>query len=86
VACAIIRHIAYQLQTNIPVHVNIILSDQTCIAMHTQLIQQTLEQMRLACSNIDIDSVSHLRRLIELNLGDAQAAERELAELMSNFD
>lgn len=35
----------------------------------------------LRCDKIDIDSVSHLRRLIELNLGDADLLSRELSEL-----
>lgn len=74
----------YHIHPNMPLLVKIILSDQTCIAMTTQVVHQTLEQMRLACTNIDIDSVSHLRRLIELNLGDAAAAERELSELLSD--
>ena len=34
------------------------------------------------CSEaIDIDSISHLRRLVELNLGDPELVNRELAEL-----
>jgi len=31
--------------------------------------------------SIDIDSISHLRRLVELNLGDPELVNRELAEL-----
>jgi hypothetical protein len=71
------------VDAHLPLFVKIILSDQSSIAMSTQLIQQTIEQLRLACHSIDIDSVGHLRRLIELNLGDAQAAERELSDLLS---
>ncbi len=33
------------------------------------------------CDKIDIDSASHLRRLLELNLGDAELLSRELTEL-----
>lgn len=33
------------------------------------------------CDKIDIDSASHLRRLLELNLGDADLLSRELTEL-----
>ena len=33
------------------------------------------------CNKIDIDSASHLRRLLELNLGDADLLSRELTEL-----
>lgn len=76
----------YQLQPTTPILVKIILSDQTCIAMSTQVVHQTLEQLHLSCNTIDIDSISHLRRLIELNLGDAAAADRELSELLAVED
>lgn len=33
------------------------------------------------CIKIDIDSASHLRRLLELNLGDSDLLSRELTEL-----
>ncbi len=35
----------------------------------------------IQCNQIDIDSISHLRRLAELNLGDAELVERELTAL-----
>ncbi len=35
----------------------------------------------LRCERIDIESASHLRRLLELNLGDADLLSRELNEL-----
>ena len=37
----------------------------------------------LACLLIDLDSVTHLRRLVELNLGDATLLERELSALVA---
>jgi hypothetical protein len=74
----------YQLQPTTPILVKIILSDQTSIAMSAHVVNQTLEQLHLACVTIDIDSISHLRRLIELNIGDASAAERELSELIAD--
>ncbi|MFC5303210.1 PilZ domain-containing protein [Azospira restricta] len=36
----------------------------------------------LACHSIDLDSATHLRRLVELNLGDTALLERELAALV----
>lgn len=68
-----------------PVLVKILLSDQTCIAMSVKVAHQHHQQTGMFCSSIDINSVIHLRRLIELNLGDATAAERELSELMSDY-
>lgn len=37
----------------------------------------------LLCQAIDIDSVTHLRRLVELNLGDPALLERELSALIA---
>ena len=34
------------------------------------------------CEHIDLDSISHLRRLVELNLGDSEILQRELSELV----
>ncbi len=38
-------------------------------------------QMGFECNLIDLDSIIHLRRLVELNLGDATLLERELSAL-----
>lgn len=37
----------------------------------------------LRCVAIDLDSITHLRRLIEMNLGDPKLAERELRALLA---
>lgn len=71
--------------TEQPILVKILLSDNTTIAMSVMVAHQHHNQTGLVCTSIDIDSVSHLRRLIELNLGDATAAERELSELLSDY-
>lgn len=36
----------------------------------------------ITCREIDLDSITHLRRLVELNLCDAGLLEREMAELV----
>lgn len=36
----------------------------------------------LACQAMDLDSVTHLRRLVQLNLGDESLAEREFSRLV----
>lgn len=38
----------------------------------------------LLCLGIDLDSVTHLRRLVELNLGDPELLERELSALIAD--
>ncbi len=42
-----------------------------------------LEDTRIGvlCQHIDMDSITHLRRLIELNAGDPELLQRELAQL-----
>jgi hypothetical protein len=40
------------------------------------------DRLGLYCHHIDIDSVSHLKRLIELNVGNADMLQRELAHLL----
>lgn len=35
------------------------------------------------CRSIDLESITHLRRLIEVNLGDPTASERELKALIA---
>ena len=34
------------------------------------------------CEHIDLDSISHLKRLVELNLGDEELLHRELSALI----
>ncbi len=36
------------------------------------------------CESIDLDSIGHLRKLVEYNLGDSELADREFAELCHN--
>lgn len=36
----------------------------------------------LLCESIDLDSITHLRRLVELNAGDPALLERELSALV----
>ncbi len=36
----------------------------------------------LLCESIDLDSITHLRRLVELNAGDPALLERELSSLV----
>ncbi|MFG5410056.1 hypothetical protein ABXN37_20595 [Piscinibacter sakaiensis] len=40
-------------------------------------------EIGLACTGLDLDSATHLRRLIALNLGDPALAERDLQALVS---
>lgn len=39
-------------------------------------------QLGFRCDSIDLESIAHLRRLVELNLGDEALLHRELAALV----
>lgn len=56
------------------------------IAMAGEVAHVELEGLRvgLLCRSIDIESITHLRRLLEINLGDAQLLERELKALIAS--
>jgi len=71
-----------QLDESQPLEVQIRLSEDLEIDMHCRLAHRQKDRLGLACLSIDLDSIQHLRRLIELNLGDPAAMERELSELM----
>lgn len=49
--------------------------------MEVVLTRTQPQSLGFVCRHIDLDSISHLRRLVELNLGDEQLLERELAAL-----
>ncbi len=55
---------------------------QESINMKLKLKNQRGNQIGLACYHIDLDSISHLRRLIELNLGDSTILERDFESLV----
>ncbi|MDD1784092.1 PilZ domain-containing protein [Enterovibrio sp. ZSDZ35] len=49
--------------------------------MELRLIQENGEYLRFLIDHIDIDSASHLKRLVELNVGNDDLLHRELAQL-----
>ncbi|MGK0499077.1 MAG: hypothetical protein ACJAYG_000708 [Oceanicoccus sp.] len=61
--------------------VDIALADDTTISMTVNCRHSNDDQLGFECQHIDIDSISHLRRLVELNIGDSDLLERELAAL-----
>jgi hypothetical protein len=51
------------------------------IVMNVAIVHQEGNEIGVQCNGIDIDSVSLLRRLIELNLGDDEQLHKELSQL-----
>lgn len=57
------------------------LSDEVSIIMEVSAVHTVGNRVGFRCEHIDIDSMSNLRRLVELNLGNSELLERELAGL-----
>ena len=55
----------------------------TLIRMEGPITHGKKGDFGMFCRVIDIDSITHLRRLVELNLGDESLLERELSHLLA---
>ncbi len=69
-----------------PLNIRISLADDSHIKMETQLIHSTQSQVGCHCLHIDLDSITLLKRLIELNLGSDEFIEREFSALLSEHE
>lgn len=58
------------------------LGTQATISMSADVMHVAGQRVGLECERIDLDSVTHLRRLVELNSGDPALLDRELASLI----
>lgn len=72
----------YHLRSDLPCHVKIHLAENTSITMQVTLVHSSNSALGFHCTSIDMDSITHLRRLIEANLEDPNASERVLSELV----
>ncbi|SMF23397.1 PilZ domain-containing protein [Alteromonadaceae bacterium Bs31] len=72
----------YRIDVTEPLQASIPLADDALIEMQVTLAHSSNEQLGFRCESIDIDSIGHLRRLVELNLPDEHAVERVLSELL----
>lgn len=74
-------------QVGMPCLVKLPLGDtadaEIVIAMAGELTHVEGRHAGVLCRSIDIESITHLRRLIEVNLGDPAASERELKALIA---
>ena len=72
----------YVLDVESPIDASIILSDDAEIQMSALIAHSNDKHLGFKCRSIDMDSIAHLRRLIELNINDDSAADRVLSELI----
>lgn len=66
---------------HLPVDISIHLGGDIQICMTARVANHRDDKVGLACEYIDVDSMTHLRRLVELNMGDTSLLERELSAL-----
>jgi len=65
-----------------PFKVNLELKDSDIhIIMDAVVAHQEQDKVGFHCKHIDLDSITHLRRLVELNVGDSEILHRELFAL-----
>ena len=68
--------------TGTPCALELVLDDDiSVVRMEGHVAHSESARVGLVCESIDIDSITHLRRLLELNLGNAALLEREFAAL-----
>lgn len=53
----------------------------TTITMEGHVAHKESDHIGITCDNIDLDSITNLRRLVELNLGSEDLLHRELGAL-----
>ncbi|WP_165310420.1 PilZ domain-containing protein [Vibrio ziniensis] len=76
-----------ELDTNSIVDVTFTLPDSDIsINLSATLIMQNERILHLKIDHIDIESVGHLRRLVELNVGSDELLHRELEHLVDLAD
>jgi hypothetical protein len=52
------------------------------VRMDGEIVHREGTALGLRCTGIDLDSIAHLRRIVELNLGDEELLHRELSALV----
>jgi hypothetical protein len=60
---------------------DVLLNEEVSIETICTLMHRTGDRIGLRIDRIDMESIMHLRRLMELNLGDPDLLERELSGL-----
>lgn len=58
------------------------LADDASIRMTGEVAHVEGGRLGLHCRDIDLDSITNLRRLVELNLGDETALNREISAML----
>lgn len=62
---------------------NLDATGETQIVMEGNIAHKNDNRIGIRCQYIDLDSMTHLRKLVEINLGDPALLEREIVSLQS---
>lgn len=73
----------WQGRVDEPCHLKLHLTEGVIIGMWGRVVHLDGQNVGFRCDNIDLDSITHLRRLVELNSGDPKLLEREIQTLMA---
>lgn len=65
-----------------PCVLNIALSIEKMIEMQATVVWARDHQLGLHCDSIDLDSITNLKRLLQLNMADPSLLDRDLAALI----
>jgi hypothetical protein len=78
----LIRPDDWRIESGASVGLTVLLDDkETRIRMQASVAHLAPDTLGLRCESIDMESIGHLRRLVELNLGNAELLDRELESL-----
>ncbi|OUS11194.1 hypothetical protein A9Q89_09735 [Gammaproteobacteria bacterium 53_120_T64] len=59
-------------------------SEGGSIEIHGKVLHIHDEHIGVSCEHMDVDSISLLRRIVELNVGDSELLQREIAALIES--
>jgi len=62
------------------------LNEDICVRMEGHVAHLHANHVGIACDLTDLDSMSHLRRLLALNLGDASLLDREVSIMLEEHN
>jgi hypothetical protein len=71
----------WRIDAEQPIHAAVRLDHHCHIQMSVRLRHHENGRIGFECEHIDLESISNLRRLVELNLGDPEVLERQLGAL-----
>ena len=72
----------YEIRTDMPCTLVVVLAQDVEIRMQVTLVHSSSDLLGFHCSSIDMESMTHLRRLVEMNMTDPRASERVLTEML----